>query len=261
MIKAQVLVLFLNWLHSQWTDSVCFLCACLRLAWRYAQCGSVLASFFVPHFLALYATIICSLFPSVSTLSPSPFLHFLLYDLQVYFTTWFPQCPPISLGRRCPPLEASALCSVSPPLPQPPPKPSSTQPPNQPPRAWPPGPHLSLSPSLSTAAPSQSCIALLLPHFLCPLHHPCTAFRPQQHPHTLTICLRLDQTHSTPPVCPTPPCTTRELSHHSLFPSPPPHLFHLPLFLLLWPLLPPCLLPLCLPPPRLVHLQCTTPLG
>lgn len=203
----------------------------------------------------------CSLwhFYLLSTLSPSPFPPF-LYDLQVYFTTWFPQCPPISLGQRCPPLEASALCSVSPPLP--PPKPSSTPLPNQPPHAWPPCPHLcpSRCHRPSTAAHSRSCTALLLPRSPCPLHRPCTAPLPRQYPRTLTPCHPLGQTPSSPPVCPTPLSTIRELSHPSLSPSPPP----LPPLLLcpLLPLLPPLSLPpLCQPPPPLVHLQCTTPLG
>lgn len=170
-----------------------------------------------------------------------PLLPFLLYDLQVYFITWYPQCPPISLGQRSPPLEVSALCSVSPPLPLPPPKPSSTPLSNQPPRAWPLCPHLSHSPcpTASTAASSRSCIALLLPHSPCPLLHPCTVSRPPpQHPHTLTLCHPLDQTPSTPPVCPTPLSITREHSHPSLSPSPPPPLPPLLLSLLLPQLLP-----------------------
>lgn len=92
---------------------------------------SLLLSLSLP--LPLSRTIVWPLFLYLDSCPPPP--PFLLYDLQVYFTTWFPQCPPISLGRRCPPLEASALCSVSPPLPLPPPKPSNTPPPSQPPLA------------------------------------------------------------------------------------------------------------------------------
>lgn len=222
----------------------------------------------------LAQSLLLSLSPSFSLSShlypPSrpPLLPpFLLCDLQVYFTTWFPQCPPISLGRRCPPLEASALCSVSPPLPLPPPKPSSTSPPNQPPRALPPCPHLSLSPCPrhSTAASSQSFIALLLPRSPYPLFHPCTAPPPPlpPHPHILTPHHPLDQTPSIPPVCPTPLSTTREHIHRSLTQSLPPHLPRLLLSLLLLQLLPspPPPPPLCQPPPCLVHSQCTIPLG
>lgn len=60
-------------LHLQCTDSVCFLCACLRLAWRYAQPGSVLAFLFVPSSHSLCCSSLLSLSSSVSTLSrPTP---------------------------------------------------------------------------------------------------------------------------------------------------------------------------------------------
>lgn len=240
-------------LHFQWTDSVCSLCACLRLAWRFAQPGSALASLSVPPPLALFATALSCLHSLALLLLLPPFL---LYDLQVYFTTWFPQCPPISLGQRSPPQEASTLCSVSPPpLPLPPPKPSNTPLPSQPPRAWRPCPRLCPSryPRPSTAARSQSCIAPLLPRSPCPLLHPCIASPPRRHPRTLTPQHLLDQTPSTPRVCPSPLSTIREHNHPS--PSHP-----LPLLLLSL-LLHPFPLPLSQPPlpPPLVHLQCTTP--
>lgn len=209
-----------------------------------------------PSFL-LFLPLLSALSSPVSTLSP-PLPPFLLYALQVYFTTWFPQCPPISLGHRCPPLEASAPCSVSPP-PLPLPKPTNTPLPNQPPRAWPLCPHLSPPPCHrpNTAAPSRSCIAPLLPRCPCPLHHPCTVSPPLQHPHTLMPCHPPDQTPSTPHVCPTPLYTITGHSHPLLTPSPPrlP-----PLLLSLLPPLRPTPLPLCQTPRRLVHSLCTTPL-
>lgn len=230
-----------------------------------AQPGSVLASLFVPLPLAVFAvTWTCPLLPLSPLSGPSPLLPFLLYDLQVYFTTWCPTCPPISLGRRSPPLEAAALCSVSPPLPLPPPKPSSTPLSKQPPHARPLCPHPSLSPCPrpSTAASSRSCTVLLHLHSACPLLPRSTApHPPPQHPRTMMLCHPLDPT-STPPGHLTPPSTTREHSHPSLSLSPPPPLPPLRLSLLPLQLLPSPPLPVFQPlPPRPVHLRCTTPLG
>lgn len=163
-------------------------------------------------------------------------LHF--YDLQEFFTMWYLQCPPISLGHRRPPLEALALCSVSPPLPRL--KPSSTAHPLQRPLDSPLCPLLSLP--LSTAARRRSCTAPLHPRSLCLPLLPFTLSSPPLlpyclilHPHAQTVCL-------------TPLSTSRGHSP----PTPYPHLCPLSLLLCLL-----CLHPLCPPLPR-VLLPCTT---
>ena len=76
-------------------DSVLTLAFCVLvsdlLAALHNPAQSLLLSLSPPTPLSRCLCHLCS----VSTLPPPPFLH---YDLQVYFTMWGPQCPPISLG-------------------------------------------------------------------------------------------------------------------------------------------------------------------
>lgn len=213
-----------------WSDSVCSLCACLRLAWRlsttwlspcFSFCPPLSRSIPLPLVRSL---VLCS-------------LHF--YHLQEYFTMWYLQCPPINLGQRWLPLEVLALCSVSPPLPRL--KPNSTVRP-QPCPLDKPLCHLLFIPQLSTAAHRQSCTLPLHLHSLCLPLLPSTLSRPLQRPHYLILRPLLAQS-----ACPTLPFTSR--GRNTLTPCPPLCV----LSLLLRPL---CPHPLC--PLHRVLLPCTT---
>lgn len=257
---SKTLTLVLHWLMDGSSDHTeggltlfCILCACLRLAWR--LCTTWLSPCFSLCPSPSRSLCFCYLPSTLYSLVPAPSSIFCCYNLQVYFTTWSPQGPPISLGQHCQLREASVLSSVSPPPPPPlllPPKLSSTPPPSQPPHAWLPCPLLSHSPRLSTAAPRRSCTAPLLQLSPCPLLPLCTVLPPPQQPHILTPHHPPDQTPSIPLVSLISLTISRGRSHLSHSPTPP-----LPPPLLLCALLLP-LPPLCQPPPLLVRLQCTT---